>query len=547
MRKNMKALILIFAILAMLLPGNVFAMSGNGTAASPYIISSVADLALVKNDLSAHYKLSKNLNLISGLDPIGDLTEPFTGVFDGDNYRISNPFPVSKTPGLFGVNKGTIKNLEVIATEDITVTATDDLCIGVVVADNAGGVIENCKAKGDIVVTTASSDVYAGLVAGKNTGTISDCSAVGEVVVTASVSASDVKDIDRINIFAAGIAGYNTGAISNAKSEVIVNATATSADNLLNPYVYAGGVVGENNGDIINSYALKRVSSKAVSSEGSAVAYAGGIAGYSNGLIENSFATGQVSAETTGENGETYAGGLVGFAAGDIFRTYATGRTIATATTGTKTTYAGGLVGLSGADVQESYATGHATVVAQEKLGRTGGLVGYTSSDLSDCYYKEATGYAAVAGVGTSKTQTQLKLLETYSSWPNFSENWAFSPTVNGGFPHLKSNYVTGQDDGLIELEISANLGVSGGAAVQNLDSVVGKNVTFSVNVLGKGNVETIVIGLYKGDELVKYATVDCLFDIGVQETVKATFKIEEGMTAKAYVEDSESSVTFGE
>ncbi len=550
MRKNIKSLVLVFAMLAMLLPSNVFAMSGNGTAASPYIISSAADLALVNNNLSAHYKLGKSLNVASTVGPIGLESAPFTGVFDGNGCFISTPMGLSEVSGLFGVNKGTIKNLEIVPTDDVFVSA-ETAYVGVIVADNAGGVVENCKVTADITVAATSnlvgSNVYAGLIAGKNSGTISGCSANGEVVITASAAAGSAKDVDRISVYAGGIAGYNTGNITNSKSYVVANATATSANNLINPYVYAGGVVGASSGTIVNSHALKNISAKAVNSAGNAVAYAGGLAGYSNGFIRKSFATGQVTATTECANGETFAGGLVGFASGEILQTYATGRTIATATTGTKLAYAGGLVGLNGAEISESYATGYATVTAGEKLDRAGGLVGATSTDLSDCYYKKATGYKAVAGAGTSKTNTQLKLQETYSSWPSFSTNWAFSSTVNGGFPHLKSNYVTGEDNGLIELEISANLGISGGAAVQNLDSVVGKTVTFSVNVLGEGNDETIVIGLYKNNELVKYATIEHLFELGTQKTVKATFKIEEGMTAKAYVEGTDSSVVFGE
>ena len=245
--------------------------------------------------------------------PIGTSDDPFIGEFDGQGYAISN-FKITtgrQYVGLFGHNKGVIKNLGV---ENFTVN-----------------------------VSYYNGNVYAGGLVGYNSGGILNSYATGEVSATAPSSESYA--------YAGGLVGYNSGGILNSYATGEVSATATANYS----YAYAGGLVGYNSGDITNSYATGDVSATAYRS-----AYAGGLVGYNYaGSILNSYATGDVSAtsSSTSTNSSAYAGGLVGRNSGIITNSYAAGNVSATAdyTSTDSSAYAGGLVGAGGSSITNCY------------------------------------------------------------------------------------------------------------------------------------------------------------------------------------------------
>ena len=217
--------------------------------------------------------------------PIGTKEDPFTGEFDGQGYAISN-FKITtgrQYVGLFGYNKGVIKNLGV---ENFTVN-----------------------------VSYGGNVFYAGGLVGYNSGDILNSYATGDVSATAYKYA-----------YAGGLVGENAGgSITNSYAAGDVSATASSSNS--NAYAYAGGLVGDNDGgSITNSYATGNVSatststytSASTSSSYTAYAYAGGLVGRNNsGDITNSYAAGNVSATyTSASSSSAYAGGLVGFNVG---------------------------------------------------------------------------------------------------------------------------------------------------------------------------------------------------------------------------------------
>ena len=78
---------------------------GDGTAGNPYIISTVADLQKLATDvnngttyLGEYFKLSNDISLsgVKNWNPIGysnaseSTTRGFEGIFDGDNYSITD-------------------------------------------------------------------------------------------------------------------------------------------------------------------------------------------------------------------------------------------------------------------------------------------------------------------------------------------------------------------------------------------------------------------------------------------------------------------------
>ena len=100
---------------------------GSGTERDPYQITNADQLFSIRNELSASYVLVNDINLTDwisdeniqqGWNPIGTQTTPFTGTFDGGNFRIKGLFvntPQAEAVGLFGYTKeATIRNLILI-------------------------------------------------------------------------------------------------------------------------------------------------------------------------------------------------------------------------------------------------------------------------------------------------------------------------------------------------------------------------------------------------------------------------------------------------
>lgn len=78
----------IFGIFATMLSVNAaVAYNGNGTKESPYLVETPEQLDGMRNNLSAHYKLSNTVDMSSfstAFQPIGTLAKPFTGTFTCD-------------------------------------------------------------------------------------------------------------------------------------------------------------------------------------------------------------------------------------------------------------------------------------------------------------------------------------------------------------------------------------------------------------------------------------------------------------------------------
>ena len=360
----------------------------------------------------------------------------FYGTFNGNGYTVSN-FKITTGRayvGLFGYNKGVIKNLGV---ENFTVNvsySSGTVYAGGLVGYNDGGSILNSYATGEVSATDTSSysnsDAYAGGLVGYNDGgSILNSYATGEVSATASFTNS--------RAYAGGLVGRNYGgSILNSYATGDVSATSSYS----NYSTYAGGLVGENyGGSITNSYATGNVSATADDS-----ACAGGLVGVVNsgGITNNSYATGNVSATA---DDSAYAGGLVGGNySGSITNSYATGDVSATS----PGSYAGGLVGFNGGSILNSYATGNVSATASDSSAdaHAGGLVGFGGS-ITNCYrYSGQTFYrkqgstthsTATNTEGTEEDLTTLQSVSFHTSTLGWDESvWNF---VEGAFPTLKT------------------------------------------------------------------------------------------------------------
>ncbi len=254
-------------------------------------ISTLKELQEIRKDevsLSGNYLLTSDIDA-SGLDnfePIGDSTDRFTGVFDGNGYIITGLTinrPDANFVGLFGYvgDDGVVRN---VALEDCLVTGR--IAVGTLAGRNSGTVLKS-HVTGEI-----DGDERVGGLIGCNEGEVSGSHA--RVDVTGDQ-------------YVGGLVGKNCKMIlvSHATGDV------TAWGNIV------GGLVGENyQGTVSQSYAMGDVAA----GEG----YAGGLVGRNrggDGNIEDSYSTGEVT-------GGRRVGGLVGHTtqSSTVKRSYSTGK-----------------------------------------------------------------------------------------------------------------------------------------------------------------------------------------------------------------------------
>ncbi len=275
----------------------ILALVGNGNSSDPYNISNCVELNQTRDNLTAHYQLTTNIDCSDtinwysgeGFGPIGNKTDEFFGDFDGQGYTITDLYinrVLEDNVGLFGYvgDGGNISNIGLI---DVNVTG-DDYVGGLVGSSYENVVINNSYCTGNVRAVGLS----VGGLAGQNR-----YSAIRNSYFNGNVSGS--------SYYSGGLVGRNTySTITDSYS----TGNVEGSDN------YVGGLVGYNNydpGKIINSYSTSNVNGSGD--------YVGGFAGYNNAIINRSYSTGNV-------NGSGNVGGLVGYdAGGEIDSCFSTG------------------------------------------------------------------------------------------------------------------------------------------------------------------------------------------------------------------------------
>jgi hypothetical protein len=197
----------------------------NGTERYPFKVANLADLKRVatgekgpsgyewKNDKCYLQVADIDLETESDWTPIcRQYTISFSGTYDGGGFTISNLTILGdkKDRGLFGVVKGTIKNVR-LNTVDLL---GHEGCGSLVACLDAGGKIDHC-AVSDIDMKCTSSWWSGGMV-GENRGTISNC-----MITNGKVKAGG------------GLVGINNGLIENCYSTVTVNSGGNSCSGLV--------------------------------------------------------------------------------------------------------------------------------------------------------------------------------------------------------------------------------------------------------------------------------------------------------------------------
>jgi len=307
---------------------------GDGTQASPYLISEAEHLKKLVDDVNmsqsysgTYFRLTTNIQITADeWIPIG-IWSTFSGIFDGNGNTISGVMRSSQYLyfGFFGL----IENSQI---SNLTIAAT----------------VEN-KSSG-----YSSTGAIVGRATGNNT--ISKCNISGSVTVFSSYSES----------FTGGLAGYYYGRIQDCSVSGYVTG---------NNYI-TGGIAGEYHSEMPTHAITNCTVSGEVTGRARAL---GGIVGNNNGLISNCTVSGTV----TGRGGSYYTGGIVGVNDGNVTNcTLSASGTVVDHTT--SNAYIGGIAGYNGHTGTISDCTNQGTVIGDNaSMGHTtGGLVGSNSGEI---------------------------------------------------------------------------------------------------------------------------------------------------------------------
>lgn len=256
-------------------------------------ISTVEQFLKIKDSLNGYYKLVADIDLsTSEWTPIGSEATPFTGVLEGNGYKIKNltiTTTVSNIAGLFGVSSGTIKN---IILEDVNInidSITADSKIAALVAYNKG-TLENIKAlSGTVSIANHSGTLtsYVGGVVSYNEGLLKS--------ITNNLNVSG-------GTYAAGICAYDLSTSSAKAGSYLIN-----NGSVLGMFA-AGGVYGDSKQTTF-SYMKNTGNITAINCVGGIVG--GNLSTFSKNIkINYCINTGDITS-TDNSHGTSYAGGLI--------------------------------------------------------------------------------------------------------------------------------------------------------------------------------------------------------------------------------------------
>ncbi len=407
--KKAVSILIVISLLIMQMP--VLAVTGEGTEANPYLVSSVSDVLAIHNDIDGYYKLTQSIDM-SGVEftPIGNEHEgAFTGTIDGGGYTISNLdiyLPDNKYVGFVGYLEGTVKNLHIANANSFGYCYVG----GIVGYAGESAIIDNCTLSGDAGGKYQIVDVNIGGIVGYNAGKINKC--INQSAITGAA-----YNLTYDYYYIGGITGYNNyGTISGCSN---MGTVTVNCD-------FVGGIAGYNNYGTISG-----CSNTGTVTEGEE---SGGIAGSNNyGTIIGCSNAGSITGNSSHYSG---VGGIAGYNGyGTISGCSNTGSVIG----GTFDAYAGGIAGDNYyGTINECSNTGDVTG------DRTGGIAGYNYSNsiirncINDGYITgtsdDASGIASGNGgaVYNCKNSGTVKASYTADGIGGTAYNCVNTGTLNG-------------------------------------------------------------------------------------------------------------------
>lgn len=193
---------------------------GDGTAASPYLIQSCAELALFRNNVNTgttysgqYFQLVRNLDLNGNYwTPIGITEKPFQGVFDGAGYTISNAkiaiaalTTSIDSYGFFGSIGGGTSKAEVrnVMFDSISIQIT---------------------ASGNTATTTTQKGYHIGIIVGtlyKNANILNN--SITNCSITAGSTLTLANNSFRVAV--GGVAGFVANGFTESKNGITISET----------------------------------------------------------------------------------------------------------------------------------------------------------------------------------------------------------------------------------------------------------------------------------------------------------------------------------
>ena len=291
---------------------------GNGSTEDPYQITSAAELAWLRNEVTKWLDDNRTTDggpmaavrysavLMNDIDlngkewtPIGVVEKTssgqgYTGTFDGQGH--------------------TIRGLNAVPNTELTNVLGCSALFGQIY----GGTVKDLIVEG----VSNGSDYSAGIVSSVNGGTISGCvnrvhvkggSNVGGVTAYARGNAKIINCENAASVTSESTrAAYTAGIVGNFAGKTRVESCYNYGEIIAESATRAtGGIVGNNTGaPIVNCYNAANINA------GSKCANVGGIAGFSNQAIENCYNVGAIS----GKSGS--ANSIAGSASGAVTNCY---------------------------------------------------------------------------------------------------------------------------------------------------------------------------------------------------------------------------------
>ena len=424
--------------------------SGSGTASSPYLITTPAELAGLAYRVDAgttysgkYFRQTANLNLRAHYwDPIGDSTsKSFQGYYDGGEHTITNliidnPSSSISYPGLFSYISGaTIENITIASSY---IANYEYGGLGFIAGYATDSIIENCHTASSNLVYVSNDDHSIGA------GGIVGLAQTGAIIRGCS-NATDI-DVYKSDAFGGSYVGGICGETSNCEIIDCYNEgeiTSSGCDNL--DFVQSiGGICGYSYYTTFNG----------CYNEGflNGDRCAGGIAGQivsGSNIITNCYNIGEV-------NGY-YAGGIVAIStekANNIINCYNTG-TLYGSSIG-----AYGIGGICGYSF-DSLNIINCFNVASVPRSYHGGIITYSGDGdyLSNNYYggdcdaeygmgfdSSNTGCTKITNLNTTSYARSKSWYTNSSNWNrsypwDFDTIWSISSSINNGYPHLNPRY----------------------------------------------------------------------------------------------------------
>ncbi len=302
-------------------PTATTSLEGEGTAASPWLVKSVADLNYLARQCEAdatagrHYAIAADIDM-SGtrFQPIGSEEHPFRGIIDGRGHKLSHLLVERSSEGFAALfaYAGAESELRNINLQSPRITSKGQYNAALVAWSD--GLIHGCQVMSPTIGTdypyaaglaahanrVSDSQVFLGNLAGTGgnvaglvadlAGSVTNCG-VGDCIIYAGVTATTKVAAGLVGIAAPGtsiIDSYFTGAVSGRPDTRHAHTI--------------GGIVGH-----ASDAKILRCFSVATLENYTDLAYTGGIAGFFSGQMENCYSAGRIISSAS-----PYTGGLIG-------------------------------------------------------------------------------------------------------------------------------------------------------------------------------------------------------------------------------------------